>query len=160
VLLPATARTAEPPRPVEHIPEVAEPANWQTVLLVEDDEAIREVTRRILERDGYQTLTASDTSHALELARVHPGPIHLLLTDVIMPNRLGTEVAAAVRELRPGIRVLYMSGYALPVLTHQGTLEPHAKLVEKPFTEASLLGRVREVLSLVLSPEGPADGPY
>jgi CheY-like chemotaxis protein len=156
VLLPATDRTAAepPPRAVTRPADAAEPANWQTVLLVEDDEAIREVTRRILERDGYTTLTANDTSHALELARVHPGPIHLLLTDVIMPNLLGTEVAAAVRELRPGIRVLYMSGYALPVLTSQGTLEPHAKLVEKPFTETGLLERVREVLSLVLSPPG------
>jgi PAS domain S-box-containing protein len=152
ILLPVTDRVAERPRAVTR---KAAPAGWQTVLVVEDDEAIREVTRRILARNGYQPLTASDSRHAIEIARDHPGPIHLLLTDVVMPHLLGTEVAAAVRQLRPAIRVLYMSGYALPVLANQGTLEPHAKLVEKPFTEPALLDRVREVLSLVLTPEAP-----
>ena len=152
VLLPATDRTAQTRHTVARRES---PAGWQTVLLVEDDEAIREVTRRILARNGYTTLTANDAGHAIELARDHPGPIHLLLTDVVMPHLLGTEVAAAVRTLRPEIRVLYMSGYALPVLANQGTLEPHAKLVEKPFTEHALLDRVREVLSLILAPDAP-----
>jgi PAS domain S-box-containing protein len=152
ILLPATDRIAERPRTVTR---KAAPAGWQTVLLVEDDEAIREVTRRILVRNGFQTLTASDSHHAIEIARDHAGPIHLLLTDVVMPHLLGTEVAAAVRQLRPEIRVLYMSGYALPVLANQGTLEPHAKLVEKPFTEVDLLDRIREVLSLVLTSDAP-----
>jgi PAS domain S-box-containing protein len=154
VLLPATDRVATAP--------IAEDApirstGWQTVLLVEDDDAIREVTRRILVRNGYETLAATDAEDAVRLARDHPREIHLLLTDVVMPNLLGREVAAAVHKVRPDVRVLYMSGYAMSVLASRGTLEPGATLVEKPFTEKALLDRVEEVLAAnrALSDVGP-----
>ena len=118
----------------------------ETVLIVEDEEAIREVTRRILTRNGYTVLTAEGGAEALALATEHAGDIHLLVTDVVMPQMLGKEVAERVLSLRPDIRVLFMSGYARPVLASKGTLDPGVTLLEKPFTEAALLAKAREVL--------------
>jgi PAS domain S-box-containing protein len=122
------------------------PRGGETVLVVEDEDAMREVTRRILSRNGYQVLAAANGDEAVEFARHHPGGVDLLLTDVIMPRMLGKEVANRLRALRPGIRILYMSGYAHPVLTSQGTLDPGVILIEKPFTESTLLGKINEVL--------------
>jgi signal transduction histidine kinase len=118
----------------------------ETVLVVEDEEAMREVTRRILARNGHEVLVASSSLNALEIAAEYEGTIHLLVTDVVMPQMLGKEVAERVVGLRPDIRVLYMSGYAQPVLASQGTLDAGVELVEKPFTEAGLMTKVREVL--------------
>jgi PAS domain S-box-containing protein len=118
----------------------------ETVLIVEDEEAMREVTRRILTRNGYAVLTAAGGSEALTLAAEHAGDIHLLVTDVVMPQMLGKEVAERVTSLRPDIRVLYMSGYAHPVLASNGTLDTGVTLLEKPFTEAALLAKARKVL--------------
>ncbi len=116
------------------------------MLVVEDEEALREVTRRILTRNGYRVLTADCGPEALKIAEHTAEPIHLLLTDVVMPKMLGTELAARMREVRPDARVLYMSGYAEPMLASQGALDPGLSLVEKPFTEAVLLQHVRQVL--------------
>lgn len=107
---------------------------------------MREVTRRILSRNGYYVITAATGSDAQRVAQTHEGPIHLLLTDVIMPQMLGKDVAEKVSGARPGIRVLYMSGYAHPVLATEGRLDPGVTLVEKPFSEAVLLEKAREVL--------------
>lgn len=136
----------------ESAARVEEPADapsagrGETVLVVEDEEAIREVTRRILTRNGYTVITAAAGSEALALAAEHAGDIHLLVTDVVMPQMLGKEVAERVRSIRPEIRVLFMSGYARPVLASKGTLDPGVTLLEKPFTEAALLAKAREVL--------------
>ncbi len=119
---------------------------YETVLLVEDEEAIRKVTRRILARNGYHVLEAHDGAEALAFAAEHEGTIDLLLTDVIMPHMLGKEVAQRVTAVRPGISVLFMSGYAQPVLASQGTLDEGVRLIEKPFSEPVLLGRIREIL--------------
>lgn len=131
----------------------AEPAGPQvrarggeTVLVVEDEDALREVTCRILTRNGYRVLPAAGGPEAVKIAENHPEPVHLLLTDVIMPHMLGTEVAAKVRDLRPDCRILYMSGYAQPIVAAQGPLDPELKLVEKPFSEPDLLRWVRDVL--------------
>jgi CheY-like chemotaxis protein len=101
---------------------------------------------------GYQVLTAHNGLEALNIAEHAAGSIHLLLTDVIMPQMLGKELATRVCELYPATRVLYMSGYAQPVLATQGTLDPDVTLVEKPFSEAALLGHVRTVLDTRLRP--------
>jgi PAS domain S-box-containing protein len=122
------------------------PAGGETILVVEDEPAMREVTRRILSRNGYRVITAGTGAEAYELARQHEETINLLLTDVIMPQMLGKEVAEKVSTVRPGIAVLYMSGYAHPVLATQGTLHPGVTLLEKPFSEPVLLEKVREVL--------------
>jgi two-component system cell cycle sensor histidine kinase/response regulator CckA len=104
------------------------------------------VAGRILSGAGYHVLAADGGHQALELAARHEGTIDLLVSDVVMPGMLGTEVAERLVEARPGTRVLYMSGYAQPVLASQGTLEPGIALLEKPFTAEDLLGAVRERL--------------
>jgi two-component system, cell cycle sensor histidine kinase and response regulator CckA len=137
----------------DQMPEFNEPrevrirtGNGEAVLLVEDEEAMREVTRRILERNGYDVVVASDGEHALALAGLRETRLNLLLTDVIMPRLLGKEVAERIRAMRPALPVLYMSGYARPVLAEQGTLDPDVRLISKPFTEEGLLTAVREIL--------------
>ncbi|GIJ44088.1 hypothetical protein Val02_09740 [Virgisporangium aliadipatigenens] len=115
----------------------------ETILMVEDEDDLRVITDRILTRAGYHVLTASGGEQAIRLAQTHPGPIHLLLTDVIMPKMTGNEVAARIQAIRPEIPVLYMSGYAEPVLTENGTLPDGVTIVEKPFTSRELLTRVR-----------------
>ncbi len=142
VLLPVTdqASVAEP-APAEPVP-----GTGQTVLIVEDEAALREVTRRLLCRNGYQVLAAPDGRAALDLAASHPG-LDVLLTDVIMPKMQGREVAERVRALQPATRVLYMSGYTEGLLGEQGVLEPGVQLIEKPFTESGLLSKLNEVLS-------------
>jgi two-component system, cell cycle sensor histidine kinase and response regulator CckA len=101
----------------------------------------------MLSRHGYSVLTAADGPQALDLVAHHQGDIDLLLSDVVMPKMLGREVAERVRELQPGVQVLYISGYARPVLGSQGTLEAEVALLEKPFSEPALLNKVREVLA-------------
>jgi PAS domain S-box-containing protein len=142
--LPATDQQ---PTPVEQpAPATQRSQGGETVLIVEDEEALREVTRRILARNGYPVLTAASGPEALKIAEHTAADIHLLLTDVIMPHMLGKELATKIRDHHPDIRVLYMSGYAQPVLASQGTLDPGVTLVEKPFSEVSLIERIREVL--------------
>lgn len=117
------------------------PAN-ETILLVEDEDALRQVATRILARAGYQVLAATGGAQALHIAQTHTDVIDLMLTDVIMPRMTGNEVAARVHEIRPGLPVLYMSGYAQPVLTENGTLPDGVTIVEKPFTSRELLDHV------------------
>ncbi|OWY62027.1 hybrid sensor histidine kinase/response regulator, partial [cyanobacterium TDX16] len=143
VRLPAT--DAEPTTEVAS-PGAAPNHGGETILVVEDETAIREVTRRILTRNGHTVLTASGGAEAVSMADEHEDPIHLLLTDVVMPQMQGNEVAERVAAVRPGIRVLYMSGYAHSVLAEQGTLAEGVHLVQKPFSEGELMAEVREVL--------------
>jgi CheY-like chemotaxis protein len=145
-MLPATEQPAESAEPDAD----REPGGQgELVLLVEDEDGIREVARRILERSGYRVLTAGDGAEAIELARDHDGPIDLLITDVIMPHMLGKEVAERVAALRPEARVMYMSGYAEPILGSGDAVPPGIVLLEKPFTEHLLLTKAREALGVV-----------
>ncbi|MGH2916480.1 MAG: ATP-binding protein [Solirubrobacteraceae bacterium] len=144
VLVPVTERRLE----VRAQPAaLASNGSGEVVLLVEDEAGIREIGRRILHRSGYSVLTAADGQHAITLAREHDGPIDLLITDVVMPGMMGSEVAARVRELRPQVRVVYMSGYAQALLDENRTLPSHTILVEKPFSGDELLAKVREALA-------------
>jgi two-component system cell cycle sensor histidine kinase/response regulator CckA len=118
----------------------------ETLLVVEDEAALREVAGRILSRAGYHVLSAECGITALELAARHEGAIDLLVTDVVMPGMLGKELAERLTGMRPDTRVLYMSGYAQPVLHSQGTLDPGVALLEKPFTAGDLLAAVRRRL--------------
>jgi signal transduction histidine kinase/CheY-like chemotaxis protein len=144
ITLPVTAEAAI---------QVAEPVPYQrapkgeTVLIVEDEEALREVTRRIFTRNGYNVITAANGPEALRIAGGHSGEIHLLVTDVVMPYMLGKEVAEKMRLIKPEIEVVFMSGYARPVLASQGRLEPGVALVGKPFSEADLLAVAGQVLN-------------
>lgn len=144
-LLPATEEQPTPSAPVAEVSE--HPAGSETILVVEDEDAVRELTRRILTRNGYHVITASSGPEALRIAEdPSVGPIDLLLTDVVMPQMLGKEVSERVLKVRPGINVVFMSGYAQPVLGPEGSLDHGVVLLEKPFTEPSLLAKVREVL--------------
>jgi two-component system, cell cycle sensor histidine kinase and response regulator CckA len=118
-----------------------------TILVVDDEDALRESTSRVLARNGYQVLTASSGAEALALARDDDRHIDLLLTDVVMPHILGKELAAEMLALRPGLRVLYMSGYAQPILATRGTIDDGVELIEKPFSQEALLSKVRDLLN-------------
>jgi signal transduction histidine kinase len=144
ITLPVTAEAATPI--AKAVPYQRTPKG-ETVLVVEDEAALREVTKRILTRNGYQVITAASGAEALAIATAHPGEIHLLVTDVVMPHMLGKEVAEKMRAVKPGIEVLFMSGYARPVLASQGRLDPNVALVEKPFSEATLLAMAGQVLN-------------
>jgi PAS domain S-box-containing protein len=140
------------PRTDEPVAEPLEPApqpfarTRATILVVEDEPAMREVTRRMLERLGHTVITAEDAADALRMAE-QAVSIDLLLTDVVMPKVLGKDVADAFSAVRPDLPVLFMSGYAQPVLASQGTLDDGVHLLEKPFSSAQLSAKVRELLS-------------
>ncbi len=139
--------TNEAPAPVtDPVPYQRTPTG-ETVLVVEDEEALREVTKRIFRRNGYNVVTAADGPEALDIARHHDGEIHLLVTDVVMPHMLGKEVADRIKAIKPEVEVLYMSGYARPVLASQGRLDPGVALVEKPFSETDLLRTAGQLLN-------------
>jgi two-component system cell cycle sensor histidine kinase/response regulator CckA len=118
----------------------------ETILLVEDENAVRSFVARALRQQGYQVLDASNGGEALMIAEQHPGIIHLLLTDVIMPRVSGKQLAERLRTLRADLRVLYMSGYAEEIIAPHGVLEPGAAFIEKPLTAEALGRKIREVL--------------
>ncbi|MFA7330782.1 MAG: PAS domain S-box protein [Candidatus Delongbacteria bacterium] len=117
----------------------------ETVLLVEDEAAILNLCRSMLEGLGYQVLACGNPRAALELARQSAG-VDLLLTDVIMPEMNGRDLAAALAELAPGLRCVYMSGYTANVIAHHGVLDPHVVFLQKPFSIRDLALRVRQAL--------------
>jgi two-component system cell cycle sensor histidine kinase/response regulator CckA len=141
--LPATDR----PVPATASPTPARVQAGQTILLAEDETGVREVAARILTRNGYHVLSAANGQEALEIARSHPGPIHGVLSDVVMPHMNGPELAEALRTVRPDTPVLYMSGFAGPLMTEQGLLEPGVTVVGKPFTSNDLLTAVYHTLA-------------
>jgi len=118
----------------------------ETVLVAEDEAAVRAVARHALERQGYRVLEAPSAEAALDLAHRHSGPIHVLLTDVVMPGMNGRDLARRLAELRPELRVIYMSGYTGEAITRHGMLEAGLTYVQKPFTPDTLARTVREVL--------------
>jgi CheY-like chemotaxis protein len=132
------------------VPPVLHPRGVETIVVVEDEQAVRELTQRILSRHGYRVITARNGAEALALAKSHPGTIDLLITDVVMPQMLGHEVAQRFVELRPGSRVLFMSGYAQPLVDARYQIDPSA-LVQKPFTEPTVLTKVRQALDTVVA---------
>jgi PAS domain S-box-containing protein len=136
--------------PADEVPVPQEPAatpqGTETILLVEDQDPLRAMIRELLEELGYTVLEAEAGKGALEIARKHPGPIHLLLTDVVMPRMSGREVAERLAIERPACRALYMSGYSNGAISDRGMLMGGAALLEKPFTSDRLGIAVREAL--------------
>jgi PAS domain S-box-containing protein len=118
----------------------------ETVLLVEDEDALRELARQVLEGHGYTVLEARSGVAALELAETHAGPIHLLVTDVVMPQMPGRELAEQLAVRLPALRVLFMSGYAEQAVLRHGVLGEGTAFIQKPFGPDSFLTKVREVL--------------
>ena len=118
----------------------------ETILLVEDAEPLRKLAHMFLRDNGYQVLTAADGSEAQQVAAQNPGPIHLLLTDVVMPGVNGRVLAERLAPRHPAMKVLYMSGYTDTFIAGHGVLEEGTHLLHKPFTEELLVRRVRELL--------------
>ncbi|MEO5798024.1 MAG: PAS domain S-box protein [Gemmatimonadales bacterium] len=144
VFLPVAIASALPQQPAER-PAVRLEGQG-TVLVVEDEQLVRSLIARTLQRAGYQVLTADGRAEAEVLARDHSGSIDVLLTDVVLPQANGRKVAEAVTRFRPGIPVVYMSGYTEDAIVHQGVLDPGITFLEKPFTRDELLQRVASVL--------------
>jgi DNA-binding response OmpR family regulator len=137
--------------PIEE-PGVAQPhalsqRGAETILLVEDEEEVRDLIHTVLAEHGYDVIPARDPQHAEQLAVSYAGEIHLLLTDVVMPGTSGRELASRISPRRPGIRVLFMSGYTENVITSGGMLEKGLAFLQKPFSPVVLVEKVREVLN-------------
>jgi two-component system cell cycle sensor histidine kinase/response regulator CckA len=117
----------------------------RTILVVDDDPWVRVLARDVLANEGYRVLEASDGQDAIRVAAEHPGPIHLLLSDVVMPGMNGCELAAGLATLLPGMKVIFMSAYDRDFLVTSG-LDPIGPVITKPFTTEYLSRRVRMVL--------------
>jgi PAS domain S-box-containing protein len=147
IYLPRVQQGAEEEKPVKG--QCAAPRGTEAILVVEDQEGIRELARDFLESCGYRVLVAKDGGEALEIAEQHTGPIDLLVTDVVMPKVSGRELAQRLTALRPMVKTLYMSGYAEHAPAHHDTLDQETVSLEKPFSLHMLAGKVREALDAV-----------
>ena len=145
ILLPAERHAATDPKPAV---DAAPPRGSETVLLVEDEDGVRDVAKAILELQGYTVIKAAGGAEALRLEAGFQGRIDLLVTDVVMPDLSGRVLAASLLARRPGIRVLYMSGYADDSVLRHGVETSKDHFIQKPFTPGALARRVREVLDI------------
>jgi two-component system, cell cycle sensor histidine kinase and response regulator CckA len=122
------------------------PAGSETILVVEDEDEVRALARDILLQAGYTVLEAANGAEAIELCKHYPATVHLLLSDVIMPQMNGQELAHRLQQARPDIKVLYMSGYTADALGPRALLAADRVLVQKPFKPDSLTRRVRQAI--------------
>ena len=122
------------------------PGGDETILLVEDDAAVRHVSKSILEEFGYTVLEAADGVEALAVFEQHQDQVRLVLCDLIMPKKNGRETSAEIMKLKPDIKIIFMSGYPNDIIVRKGILEPKAQLLLKPLHPADLLMKIREVL--------------
>jgi CheY-like chemotaxis protein len=118
----------------------------ETILVVEDDETLCNTVKAILEGYGYRIIMAPNGKEAVKMLDSHDGPVHLLLTDVVMPGMSGRDLAIQLQSRIPGIKILYMSGYTDNAIVHHGVLEKDVAFIQKPFTGEGLAGKVREIL--------------
>lgn len=144
IYLPRVAEAVEAPRPAKVLGGSLRGS--ETVLVVEDDDGVRKLTREFLKINGYTVLEARNGAEAIQIPARHAGPVDLLLTDVLMPGMNGREVAQQFVSLRPETKVLFMSGYTEDAITHLGILEPGVAFIEKPFSPDELASKVRSVL--------------
>ena len=157
---PPTPTLVEPVAPPVVAPPEPEPeqeTSLETILVVEDEAGIRALVRKILRRQGYVVLEASNGDDALKICAGHKGKIDLLVTDVMMPRMSGRELADRLTALRPELRVLYVSGYTDDAMLSSGSFPSGTAFLQKPFTLGSLLGKVREVLDVGQSRRGAAN---
>jgi CheY-like chemotaxis protein len=162
VVLPSCEEVREERAPLSGVASTEPGGGGETVLLVEDDDVLREAIRRILSKNGFQVFPCANGTEALHILRnAHTG-FDVLLTDVVMPKMHGPELANLIREEQPGIRVLFMSGYAAGALGPTNRLDEGCVLLKKPFGQEQLLTKLRQVLAseveLGQTPEYPAAG--
>ena len=150
IYLPRVTEFGEPITPALETTRTNSSPAHETILLVEDEGNLRRLAREYLELQGYRVLEAAEGSTAVQISKVHEGPIHLLLTDVIMPGMNGRELAQHISAARPETKVLYMSGYTENAIGHNGTLDAGIILLQKPFTLPALKAKVREMLDTPL----------
>ena len=153
LLFPAAEANGHEPAP-EDPPEAASLYGDETVLLVEDDERVRNLARTILRRYGYRVLEASGGGDALLICEQHVGAIHLLMTDVVMPRMSGPQLVERLRPLRPAMRTLYVSGYTDAAVVHHGLVDTDAAFLQKPLTPLAVATKVRQVLDAPARPHG------
>jgi two-component system cell cycle sensor histidine kinase/response regulator CckA len=146
IYLPRVAAEAREGVPVAEAPSPVAAAGTQTILLVEDDEMVRTLARACLESSHYEVLYAAGGPEAILICEQHSGPIHLLLTDMVMPQMSGSELAVHFARLRPGIPVLYMSGYTDKTIVDRGILDDSVEFIAKPFKPNDLVLKVAQVL--------------
>jgi PAS domain S-box-containing protein len=151
ILLPRATDLEAPPYDADAraaVPGTEErsPSGGETILLIEDEPLVRDLALEVLSSRSYRVLTARDGEEALAIARTHPSEIHLTVTDVVLPAMSGKEVARRLRETRPSLKVLFMSGYAEEQVVHRGVVEEDVAFLAKPFTPAALTEKVRLVL--------------
>ena len=139
-------RVEEPISPLGMVTLDGKPRGSETLLLLEDEEGVRTMTRRALESLGYTVLEAATPSAAQDICQNHPGPIHMLITDVILPEMSGRRLAEMARQWRPGLRVLFLSGYSDGEIERAGVLQAGLNFLAKPFSLESLARKIREVL--------------
>ena len=147
IFLPAAADQGE----LEEKSDLQEIKNLngvETILLVEDDEYVRNLVNIILKQKGYTILVAEDGNHALTLLEKHDGPVSMMLTDVVMPGMNGREIYNKAAQKYPGLKVLYMSGYTTNVIAHHGILEKGVEFIQKPFTARDLATKIRKMLGV------------
>ncbi|MDP2646234.1 MAG: response regulator [Desulfobacterales bacterium] len=144
IYLPAVKEAAAPE--VKEQVDVRQLGGSETLLIVEDDHALRNLARQVLEKHGYRILTAENGEDALRISKAHAGPIHLMLTDVVMPKMSGKETAARLQPLYPRMKVLYMSGYPQEIIAPKGVLASGVNFIKKPFRPQELAQKVRKVL--------------
>ncbi len=126
--------------------ETTAPRGRETILLVEDESAILRMTAMMLQREGYTVVSAGTPGEAIRLANEHAGTIHLLMSDVVMPEMNGRELAKSILSLYPDMKCLFMSGYTADVIAHRGVLDESVNFIQKPFSRKELAGKLREVL--------------
>ncbi len=151
IYLPATGDKSGPAEQATAAPG----PSGQTILVADDEDGLRHLVARILTGAGYHVLTAPSGQEALRIAQRHDGVIHALVTDVVMPAMNGRELADELRRSRPDVAVLYMSGYAAPLMTEQGLLDPGVSLISKPFSQSGLLSALQASLARAAGPERP-----
>jgi two-component system, cell cycle sensor histidine kinase and response regulator CckA len=144
------AEDERPQQPSSYTGAVLEKGT-ETILLVEDEPGLREMVRELLERWGYTVLSAASSHEAIRICSDNPGPVHLLLTDVVLPTASGHELARRLLHFRRQIRVLFMSGYPAETIVQRGLLEPGAVFLEKPFTPDALAKKVRQALDATVT---------
>jgi CheY-like chemotaxis protein len=145
IYLPCVDSVVEASAPNDRVEKIR--GGSQTILIVEDEVALLGVTQRCLEAVGYTTLCAQTPAEAIRICENHLGPIHLMLTDVVMPGMSGSQLASHLSAKRPEMKVLYVSGYTDDAIVRHGVLEPGLAFLQKPFSPKTLASKVGELLT-------------